>query len=111
MIRCCRPHAAIAYRAGSVGRGRGVSVRAGLGVAAEHEHPRVLGCAAVVGAPVAAAARLHLQRSAREVPIVTTSAELAGLLGCRGRGKTLPGVPGGVSRTCPRRRPCPLRGW
>jgi hypothetical protein len=50
----------------------------------------------------AAAARLHLRSTPRgRWPIVTTSGELAGLLGFAAGAMTLPGVPGGVSRTLP----------
>ena len=59
----------------------------------------------------AAAARLHLRSVPRgRWPIVTTSAELAGLLGFAAGAMTLPGVPGGVSRTLPTPPSMPSRG-
>lgn len=59
----------------------------------------------------AAAARLHLRSVPRgRWPIVTTSAELAGLLGFAAGAMTLPGVPGGVSRTLPTPPSMPAKG-
>ncbi|MGH3871291.1 MAG: type IV secretory system conjugative DNA transfer family protein [Pseudonocardiaceae bacterium] len=59
----------------------------------------------------AAAARLHLRSVPRgRWPIVTTSAELAGLLGFAAGAMSLPGVPGGVSRTLPTPPSMPAKG-
>jgi hypothetical protein len=59
----------------------------------------------------AAAARLCLRSVPRgRWPIVTTSAELAGLLGFAAGEMTLPGVPGGVSRTLPTPPSMPAKG-